>query len=112
MTVQLLGRLLRTTLKNHTSNHHMHIDHCFDYLRQLLMCNLELTYESARVEPDGERRAVDGWGTVHQCKDWSAINDWMLENWTWERSSPGWHSPTQRKPDQTKQAVDKVQAKG
>ncbi|KEQ74139.1 hypothetical protein M436DRAFT_18667, partial [Aureobasidium namibiae CBS 147.97] len=57
-----------------------HLDHCFDYLRQLLMCDLEITYEGARVDPDGMSRAVDGWGTLHQCKDWSAINSWMLEN--------------------------------
>lgn len=47
-----------------------HAFHCFDYIRQALMCNADMTVEWPREEVDGSRFAVDGWGIDHQCKDW------------------------------------------
>jgi hypothetical protein len=51
-----------------------HVYHCFDYIRQALMCNADLTVEWPRTEESGERVAVDGWGVTHQCKDWVSLN--------------------------------------
>jgi Mycotoxin biosynthesis protein UstYa len=48
----------------------MHVYHCFDYIRQALMCAGDLTLEWPRTEKDGRRFAVDGWGVSHQCKSW------------------------------------------
>lgn len=48
----------------------MHVHHCFDYIRQALMCAGDLTLEWPRTEKDGTRIAVDGWGVSHQCKSW------------------------------------------
>ncbi|KGO43450.1 Protein of unknown function DUF3328 [Penicillium expansum] len=54
-------------------NHHPH--HCFAYLAQGIMCNADLTMEWARVEKDGRRFQVEGWGIPHhQCKDPKAVN--------------------------------------
>ncbi|KAJ5549175.1 hypothetical protein N7513_006409 [Penicillium frequentans] len=94
----MLGHALETGTRHKAHNHPGRPDHCFDYLRQLVMCNLDLTYESARVDIDGERRVADGWGTIHQCKDWSAINNWMLKNLEWEMSMDDWHEPDEHKP--------------
>lgn len=47
-----------------------HVHHCFDYLRQGLMCAGDLTLEWPREEADGSRFAVDGWGITHECKSW------------------------------------------
>lgn len=47
-----------------------HVYHCFDYIRQALMCNADLTVEWPKTEANGERVAVDGWGVQHQCKNW------------------------------------------
>jgi len=47
-----------------------HVYHCFDYLRQALMCHADLTVEWPRTEADGRRFAVDGWNIEHQCKSW------------------------------------------
>jgi len=91
-----LGHAVKTETKHKVHTHPGRPDHCFDYLRQVVMCNLDLTYESARVDIDGKRRVADGWGTVHQCKDWSAINEWMLENWKLEVSTEGWVNPETR----------------
>lgn len=62
------------------------------------MCNLDLTYESARVDLDGKRRVADGWGTIHQCKDWSAIDGWILENRELEYALDDFVPPDPNKP--------------
>jgi len=48
---------------------------------------------------DGKRRVADGWGAVHQCKDWSAINEWMLDNVEWEMSMEDWKEPDSQAPE-------------
>ncbi|GAB7356763.1 hypothetical protein MBLNU459_g7660t1 [Dothideomycetes sp. NU459] len=56
-------------------NHHPH--HCFAYLAQGIMCNADLTIEWARVEKDGRRFQVEGWGIPHHtCKDPRAVREW------------------------------------
>ncbi|KAK5124979.1 hypothetical protein LTR85_001169 [Meristemomyces frigidus] len=57
-----------------------HVFHCFDYIRQALMCAGDMTVEWPRTEPDGRRFAVDGWGITHECKSWDAIMAFMNEN--------------------------------
>ncbi len=98
LTLAYFGRSVHTETKHKVHSHPGRPDHCFDYLRQVIMCNLDLTYETARVDIDGKRRVADGWGSVHQCKDWSAINGWMMENLRWEMSTKGWAEPERYKP--------------
>ena len=50
-----------------------HVLHCFDYLRQGIMCAADSTLEWPRQEVDGRRFAVDGWGVEHQCADWVSV---------------------------------------
>lgn len=57
-----------------------HILHCFDFLSQSLLCAGDVTIEPARVESDGRRIQVDGWGVEHQCKDLDAILSWVEAN--------------------------------
>lgn len=52
------------------------MSHCFDLLRQEMMCQPDLT-----VEVKDERGGVTGFGTVHQCVDWEQFMDWMAR---WE----------------------------
>ncbi|KAK3073640.1 hypothetical protein LTR53_004599 [Teratosphaeriaceae sp. CCFEE 6253] len=54
-----------------------HVHHCFDYIRQALMCAGDMTVEWPRTEEDGSRFAVDGWGITHECRDWDAIMGYM-----------------------------------
>ncbi|KAK1464128.1 hypothetical protein CMEL01_12889 [Colletotrichum melonis] len=53
-----------------------HLGHCFDLLRQVIMCRPDLTIEVANVVVDG----VTGFDTEHQCIDWSELMDWMKKN--------------------------------
>ncbi|KAK8067391.1 hypothetical protein PG997_014138 [Apiospora hydei] len=46
-----------------------HFRHCIDLLRQVLMCQPDLTVEVKNVTIGG----VKGFGTEHQCKDWDQL---------------------------------------
>ena len=56
-----------------SSKKEIHILHCLDYLRQLVMCGGDMTLE---WPAPGQRVNVDGWGISHQCQDWNAIYEW------------------------------------
>lgn len=56
-----------------------HIEHCFDFLRQALMCHADLALEPW-VEDDGVTRkpkGSSGWGTLHQCRNWNKVIEWV-----------------------------------
>ncbi|KAK8139510.1 hypothetical protein PG984_002890 [Apiospora sp. TS-2023a] len=57
-----------------------HDAHCFDLLRQSLLCAADTTVE-------GQTGYGIGWGTIHQCKDIAAIRTWV-EN----RAGFEWHN--------------------
>lgn len=54
-----------------------HVQHCIELLRQALMCQPDLTLE-VKDEIHG---GVQGFGTEHECKDWSQLMDLTM---TWE----------------------------
>lgn len=57
------------------------IGHCFDYIRQALMCSADMTIEWAMEMPDGKPpSAVDGWGIPHTCRNWNDVLKWMAEH--------------------------------
>ena len=47
-----------------------HIEHCFDYLRQNIQCNSDMTIEWADPKPDelGNLYHINGYGVQHQCR--------------------------------------------
>lgn len=52
-----------------------HVEHCFDYLRQGIVCAGDATLEG----PDPGRRSLSGYGTVHRCRAWDepgGSNSW------------------------------------
>ena len=57
-----------------------HIDHCFDYIRQAIICAADPAIEPARIGKDGLRSQVDGWGAEHQCRSWEDLIDFANEN--------------------------------
>ncbi|KAF3055634.1 hypothetical protein GL218_06938 [Daldinia childiae] len=46
-----------------------HSSHCFDYLRQSIMC-------SADTNLEGESEYGPGWGSKHECADYDAVLAW------------------------------------
>lgn len=59
-----------------------HVGHCFDYLRQSIMCAGDVTIEWARRDAEGNLLDdVDGWGITHgQCRSWDELHEWALEH--------------------------------
>lgn len=59
----------------------LHIEHCFDYLRQAILCAGDTTIEWARESDEGEIDGqVDGWGVEHQCRSSKTIFDFTANN--------------------------------
>ncbi|KAF4867812.1 Oxidase ustYa [Colletotrichum siamense] len=50
-----------------------HLGHCFDLLRQAIMCKPDLTIEIANTTLNG----VTGFGTEHQCINWEELMNWI-----------------------------------
>ena len=57
-----------------------HYAHCFDYLRQGIICAADSTLEG--LTPEGG----SGWGVIHrQCKDFDRLKEWADQNAAFER---------------------------
>lgn len=68
-----------------------HVDHCLVYLRELTLCNIDLTLEPAthkQLSTNGKiTLAVTGVGVTHRCKDWSQVRDYMVSNYEMYKES-------------------------
>lgn len=53
-----------------------HVRHCFDYIRQTLMCSADTNLEVL----DRETRATSGWGQRRQCRSYHEVFEWA-EKW-------------------------------
>ncbi|KAK1579686.1 uncharacterized protein LY79DRAFT_672332 [Colletotrichum navitas] len=65
------------TEHDHNHAHDMyHVGHCFDLVRQSILCKPDLTIEVGDPAIGG----VTGFGTEHQCVDWRQLMDWMRDH--------------------------------
>ncbi|GAO17430.1 hypothetical protein UVI_02052290 [Ustilaginoidea virens] len=55
-----------------------HLTHCFDYLRQTIMCFGDTTLEWLPAPPNDI--GSTGWGFEHTCRDYGAIAEWAEQN--------------------------------
>lgn len=60
------------------THRHNHVDHCFRYLRQSLLCCGDTALEGQ--DPNTDTLGTDGTGAVHVCKDFDAIRSWADGN--------------------------------
>ncbi|KAF7452518.1 DUF3328 domain containing protein [Pyrenophora tritici-repentis] len=72
------------------SHGHEHIKHCFEYLRQALMCAADTNLEGTKMQEfgraDGDKGYVlgsDAWGTKRVCRDFEGVKTWA-ERWRGE----------------------------
>ncbi|KAL7907515.1 hypothetical protein GGI35DRAFT_470713 [Trichoderma velutinum] len=58
--------------------HDAHSLHCFDYLRESIICAADSALGPFRSPFDGGTKGngVDGFGTVHQCRDFKQLYEW------------------------------------
>ncbi|KAJ4350292.1 uncharacterized protein N0V89_008913 [Didymosphaeria variabile] len=60
-----------------------HIDHCFDYIRQAIMCAGDVALEGAATTFPGDPitgedlGGSDGWDAKHVCKDYSQVYEYL-----------------------------------
>ena len=63
--------------RTHTRDaNNAHLLHCFDYLRQGIMCAADSTLEL--VDVDGT--STDGWGLTYERRDFDALFEWAESN--------------------------------
>lgn len=56
-----------------------HVSHCFDILRQALLCSADMSLEwPMKLGDKGD--IVVGWENPHQCKDQKAVWGWIEEH--------------------------------
>ncbi|OTA59227.1 hypothetical protein K449DRAFT_466935 [Hypoxylon sp. EC38] len=60
---------------NAHSLHDTHSMHCFDYLRESIICAADSALEPFRSPFDGgtQGNGVDGFGSVHQCRNFTEL---------------------------------------
>lgn len=49
-----------------------HLQHCMNYIRQMVLCGADVT-----LEPEGS----EGVGVVHTCRDWNVVYDTIEDNY-------------------------------
>ena len=56
-----------------------HLSHCFDYLRQAIMCHGDTALEGLQTTFGPDVGGSDGWNVKHVCRPWDQIHDWLEE---------------------------------
>ncbi|KAK0619073.1 hypothetical protein B0T14DRAFT_537011 [Immersiella caudata] len=54
-------------------DHHWHMIHCFDYMRQAIMCSADMALEGHETTFPDDNGGSDGWDSKHVCKDYSQV---------------------------------------
>ncbi len=60
-----------------------HLAHCWELIRQGIMCHADTTLEWLQKPPNDI--GVSAWGVEHDCRDFNAIYAWAEENRLTER---------------------------
>ncbi|EME82686.1 uncharacterized protein MYCFIDRAFT_174241 [Pseudocercospora fijiensis CIRAD86] len=101
-------RLIRygpTGKENQVEHGHaeVHTNHCFDYLRQAILCNADMTLEGRVIGRDAAP-GTDGWGHAHVCRNHAEVVNWLESRRTKDKAfiiSPVF-SYIEQNPDQYK----------
>ncbi|KAK0643303.1 hypothetical protein B0T16DRAFT_415652 [Cercophora newfieldiana] len=56
-----------------------HMAHCFDYLRQSIMCAGDVALEGQQTTFPEDMTGSDGWDAKHVCKDYGQIMSYLDE---------------------------------
>ncbi|KAK2041678.1 hypothetical protein LZ31DRAFT_625285, partial [Colletotrichum somersetense] len=53
-----------------------HASHCFEYLRQAIVCAADDTLEGPNPEGPGGDSLLQVWGVRHECRSWTDLLEW------------------------------------
>jgi hypothetical protein len=56
-----------------------HTRHCFDYLRQAIMCTGDVALEGTQTTFPVGFEGSDGWDAKHVCKNYKQVHDYLEE---------------------------------
>ncbi|KAJ3474802.1 hypothetical protein NLG97_g9688 [Lecanicillium saksenae] len=70
------GSLYSTSRNNHAETSDAHMRHCFDYIRQGLMCASDTSLEPV----DPKLGGVTGWGNERVCRDYQQVVAWAEDH--------------------------------
>ncbi|KAK0476549.1 hypothetical protein EDD18DRAFT_1313037 [Armillaria luteobubalina] len=72
--------LVMTPANNGTMSSHaiMHAKHCLSYLRQMVLCQADITLEETFPE---DARGLWSWGITHECHDWTEVREFATNNY-------------------------------
>lgn len=56
-------------------DHHWHMIHCFDYMRQAIMCSADIALEGLETTFPDHNGGSDGWDSKHVCRDYSKVKE-------------------------------------
>jgi len=75
--VEAYSAMSSKTMLKVPSKRPWHIQHCFEYLRQSIMCCGDTALEGAETTfPDGVKGS-DGWDAKHVCKDYRKVYEYL-----------------------------------
>jgi len=66
----------RDDLQEGEQNSRLHVEHCLDYVRQMIECKADLTPLPVDFSPGGNRTIPD-FDRVHVCRDTGRLREWM-----------------------------------
>ncbi|CZT13679.1 uncharacterized protein RAG0_17371 [Rhynchosporium agropyri] len=58
-------------------DYHWHMIHCFDYMRQAIMCAADMALEGLETTFPDHNGGSDGWDSKHVCKDYSQVMTYL-----------------------------------
>ncbi|KAH8756159.1 hypothetical protein BGZ57DRAFT_962703 [Hyaloscypha finlandica] len=67
-------------LKSNTTlpeDHHWHMIHCFDYMRQAIMCSADMALEGLETTFPDHNGGSDGWDSKHVCRDYGQVINYL-----------------------------------
>ena len=58
-----------------------HLQHCMNYIRQMVLCASDLTLEPVTFDPVTNSSSATGVGVTHTCRDWTAVYETVNDNY-------------------------------
>ncbi|PVH93663.1 hypothetical protein DM02DRAFT_676706 [Periconia macrospinosa] len=56
-------------------DHHWHMIHCFDYMRQAILCSADMALEGLETTFPDHNGGSDGWDSKHVCRDPKVVRE-------------------------------------
>lgn len=76
-------QVLRTTIVQGRADQHAR--HCLNFLRQTVLCASDTTLDAL-----DSKKGTKGLGSVHVCRDWQKVYDFVEENQLKHMNVSGW----------------------